>query len=111
MTVTRGFYRHYKGDVYFVTSIGQSHSNADAGTPRARARWVLYESTQSCAPGDGVTRMRPEDEFEEFVKLDAETGEVVETMHGHKPEAYAAMHGFERRFARITDPGKGKAAP
>ncbi len=73
--ITRGLYRHYKGDVYFVESVGQSHSNADEGTPRAAVRWVLYQSTQSCATGDGITRMRPESEFEQWVipALDGES--------------------------------------
>lgn len=65
--ITRGFYRHYKGDVYFVEGIGQSHANEDVDTLRASVRWVLYQSTRSCQPEDGVTRMRTEREFEEWV--------------------------------------------
>lgn len=111
--ITRGLYRHYKGDVYFVESVGQSHSNADEGTPRAAVRWVLYQSTQSCATGDGITRMRPESEFEQWVipdldgahspdgfapsQYERDTGSAYVFVRGHK---FVAVP----RFARVGAP-------
>lgn len=62
--VSRGFYKHYKGPIYFVTSVGtldeHGHGNADA------PRIVTYESTQSCNV-DGLARHRWEKDFIEDV--------------------------------------------
>jgi hypothetical protein len=57
--VSRGFYRHYKGDVYFVLGVGtlDEHGHGDTKT----LRQVVYESTRSI--DDGLLRLRSEAEF------------------------------------------------
>lgn len=113
--ITRGFYRHWKGDVYFVEGVGQSHSNADENTPRAQVRWVLYQSALSCEPGDGITRMRPESEFEEWVipALDGAVpdGFVPTAAEIAAGEAWPVRHldaEWEAvpRFRRVTGPAR-----
>ena len=97
MAVTRGFCKHWRhGHVYYVLGIGASHSNADEGKPRPR--WVLYESTQSCE--DDVTRMRPEDEFTQWVHADASTLPVDYDDSGTR-EAEIRACGYVRRFERV----------
>jgi len=109
--ISRGFYRHYKGDVYFVEGIGQSHSNLDAGKPGEARRWALYQSTQSCAPGDGITRMRPEVEFEQWVvvtpgPLYGEARWIDGLTEAEQREGVAVRGSYELRprFARIEVP-------
>lgn len=70
--VTKGFYRHYKGGIYFVTGVGVLHDT--------ERRIVSYESTQSVV--DGSPRFRYEDEFEEWVY--PENGR---TAYNHAPGA------------------------
>jgi hypothetical protein len=82
VTVKRGFYRHYKGPVYFVEGVGTLHDDT--------RRVVVYQSTQSAE--DGEPRLRFEDDFEAWV--DRETG---------GPCSPAALRRV-RRFARIESP-------
>ncbi len=62
--VSRGQYRHYKGDTYFVVGVGtldaDGHGNATA------PRQVVYESTRSVV--DGLLRLRSESDFLELVE-------------------------------------------
>jgi len=64
MSVSRGFYRHYKGQVYWVHGVGTLHDET--------RRVVIYESTRSAV--DGAPRLRYEDDFE--AKIDPRTGAV-----------------------------------
>ena len=61
--VTRGLYRHYKGDVYFVMGVGildaDGHGNARA------PRQVIYESTRSVETG--LLNIRSEVDFVELM--------------------------------------------
>jgi hypothetical protein len=65
MTVTRGFYKHYRGDVYFVEGVGVTHDDDH--------RIVVYHSTESAKELSGI-RLRFEDDFEMLV--DPMTGEA-----------------------------------
>lgn len=56
--MTRGFYRHYKGPLYWVESVGVLHDTT--------RRVVVYHSSQSALEPVGV-RLRYEDQFEQFV--------------------------------------------
>lgn len=82
--VSRGFYRHYKGGVYFVEGVGTLHDDG--------RRVVVYQSTQSAV--DGNPRLRFEDEFEEFV--DPATGERMKV-------AWRAGSSYVPRFHRLAD--------
>lgn len=61
--VTRGFWRHMKGDLYFVIGVGildeDGHGNPDA------PRQVIYESTRSSK--SGLINLRSEAAFTEPV--------------------------------------------
>lgn len=68
--VSRGFYRHSKGDIYFVIGVGvlDEHGHGNAYAPRQ----VVYESTRSI--DDGLIRLRTEAAFvEDVVWPDGET--------------------------------------
>ncbi len=62
--VSRGFYQHYKGPVYFVVGVGtldeDGHGNVKA------PRQVVYESTLSTK--DGLLRLRSEAAFVEPIE-------------------------------------------
>lgn len=62
--VSRGFYRHYKGDVYFIFGVGtlDEHGHGDPHAPRQ----VVYESTKSVE--DGLLRLRSENDFVALVE-------------------------------------------
>lgn len=79
--VSRGFYKHYRGVVYFVLGVGVLHDE--------NRRIVIYESPQSAL--DGMPRLRFEDEWEEFV--DPLTGE----------KANESTVVFVRRFERLDE--------
>ncbi len=57
--VSRGFYKHSRGDVYFVLGVGtlDMDGHGDYNAPRQ----VVYESTRSVK--DGLLRLRSEEEF------------------------------------------------
>ncbi len=101
--VTRGFYKHYKGDVYFVEGIGTSHDNGDAGTLSESVRWVLYQSTMSCRAEDGITRMRTECEFEQWV-LPASPDLPFPPPRDPEMAARVRAMGYVPRFERIGEP-------
>lgn len=64
--VSRGFYRHWKGGVYFVSSIAvldDGGAAVDDGTTL-----VIYESVQGCSVGGlGRSRARTIDDFFKLV--------------------------------------------
>lgn len=62
--VTRGFYKHYRGEIYFVVGVGtlDEHGHGNINAPRQ----VVYESTGSVV--DGLLRLRSEDAFVENVE-------------------------------------------
>jgi hypothetical protein len=62
--VSRGFYKHYKGDVYFVIGVAilDEHGHGDHEAPRQ----VVYESTRSV--GNGLINLRSEASFEEEIE-------------------------------------------
>jgi len=61
---SRGFYKHHKGPVYFVTSIGilDEDGHGDPNAPRQ----VIYESTRSVKTG--LPNLRKEEEWVAPVK-------------------------------------------
>lgn len=86
---TRGFYRHYKGGVYFVLGVGLLHdSEQDI---------VVYESTQSAV--DGVIRLRYRNEWEQLV--DPKTGRPLVDLKSGRPRPEAK--GGVPRFVRLRD--------
>lgn len=86
--IERGFYRHYKGPVYFVESVGVLHDE--------NFRIVIYQSTESCR--DGSTRLRRESDFEAWV--DPKTGEPPRHVVIYSDDTAVTL-GFVRRFTRI----------
>jgi hypothetical protein len=99
MAVRRGFYQHYKGDYYFVESVGVMHDDT--------RRIVVYQSTQSAA--DGVTRLRYEDEFEQWVQCvgGPEMGEAQVYAGPEADESVLRHHGWRRRFERVGEAPRG----
>jgi len=82
--VRRGFYRHYKGGIYWVHGLCESH--ATDGAPSVLS--VSYESTQSAE--DGITRTRPVAEFEEIIDYRTGNPPTEDTPHSCR------MPRFER---------------
>jgi hypothetical protein len=83
--IKRGFYRHYKGDVYRVLGIGMLYPNGP--------RIVAYRSRNSLADDWRSVELRLESEWLECVDG---FGHTVDSAHV----------GAVRRFTRIT----GKSA-
>jgi len=61
--VSRGFFRHHKGPIYFVEGVGvlDEDGHGDVNAPRQ----VIYESTQSIGPQ--IKNLRSETAFVEPV--------------------------------------------
>lgn len=88
MTVSKGFYRHYKGHIYYV------HGVACLKHEQNR-RVVIYTSVKTEQEKIFDFLARDEIDFEEMVEPD--TGKA---WGGSRVSAVLAV----RRFARITDP-------
>jgi hypothetical protein len=56
--VMRGFYKHYKGDPYFVLGVGVLHDES--------RRIVVYHSIESAIEEGGI-RLRYEDDFAAWI--------------------------------------------
>jgi hypothetical protein len=100
--IRRGFYRHYKGHVYYVHGVGMDPHNR-------RKRSVVYTSVKTeegfdvgLAPPAYDFLLRDEREFAEDVHSDGSHCSCVCTA--------AACDGAPR-FARITDPERSVLAP
>lgn len=84
----RGFYRHYKGDVYFVEGVGQ----IDHQGPRI----VAYQSKRGVETNE--MQFRWENEFDGWVH--PATKEETRD-HPYFSEKAAIANGWVRRFERI----------
>lgn len=98
MTITRGFYRHYRGHVYYVLGVGVNQHDDSY-------RQVVYTSVKTeeagtTCPGSYDFLLRSEDAFTQWV--DPDNGEAV-FEHGDM-----RAKGYVRRFERITDPERSK---
>lgn len=112
MTVTRGFYRHYRdGDVYFVESVGALQHESGR-------RIVSYTSVRAIR--DDETLMRDEAEFEEWVKpgdpeAPPKSGEerrkAIYQPSGNLGVAMVPWEGYVPRFWKITAPEELRLGP
>lgn len=107
MAVTRGFYRHYKGHVYFVHGVAcDPHDN--------HRRLVIYTSVKTEEVGtEGQPKYdflaRDEKVFEEWVDAwngQVYTGEIPDTRYVYEGvESFGASNlKVVRRFQRLTKP-------
>lgn len=112
MTVRKGFYRHYKGEVYYVYGVVCLKHEGDR-------RIVSYTSVKTeegpaapyRSPGDGGAYDflgRDEQDFEAWVDPFQTTPELrtvsLARLLEYEDEAALRAAGMVRRFERITDP-------
>ena len=91
MTVSRGWYRHYKGHVYYAHGVACLKHENDR-------RVVIYTSVKTEQEGRFDFLARDEKEFEELVEVEIQQeGPVVMDV---------LLTEKVPRFARITDPEK-----
>ncbi|HXH95256.1 MAG TPA: DUF1653 domain-containing protein [Thermoanaerobaculia bacterium] len=95
MTVSRGWYRHYKGHAYVVLGVACLKHEGDR-------RVVIYTSVKTEEGSEGFDFLaRDEKDFEVWV--DPENGQPFV---GTQSESCFRRSGCVRRFERITDPEK-----
>jgi hypothetical protein len=87
--IRRGFYRHYKGDIYFVEGVGQIDNEGP--------RLVAYQSVRG-VEADAM-QFRWESEFEEWVDPSDNGSVAAAWVDEISDKAIAA--GVVRRFTRI----------
>lgn len=97
MTVSRGFYRHYKSHVYFVHGVACLKHEDDR-------RVVIYTSVLTEEGSEGFDFLaRDEDEFEQWV---CPGSRYKDPMAPPLDREFWRKQGYEPRFERITDPEK-----
>lgn len=101
MTVSKGFYRHYKGHVYYVYGIACLKHENDR-------RIVCYTSVKTEEGNEDFDFLaRDEAEFEQWIcRGDAENKPPMEPPWDWEKEREMRALGYEPRFAPIIDPEK-----
>lgn len=95
----KGFYRHYKGHVYFVHGIGEAkHEN--------NRRMVVYTSTKTEMYKSYEFLLREEKEFDQWVYTAKDRSEPPPPIPSpaREDQDHFRSRGYEPRFLLIIDP-------
>lgn len=99
--IKKGFYRHFKGHVYYVLGVGCLKHEENR-------RIVAYTSVKTEEQDDFDFLLRDEEDFMKWIK--GEEGARVEISPPILHEEFLLLEksNFEPRFGRVTDPEKSK---